>query len=71
MKQQLLKSVLAERLGRLINAPVSEQDISTLIYGWTRRDENLRIAINHRKWLYDYEVQALSEYAGYNLLIEG
>lgn len=71
MKQQILKSVLAERLGQLINAPVSEQDISTLIYGWTRHDESLRIAINHRKWLYDYEVQALSEYAGYNLLVEG
>ncbi len=70
MKQQIAKSLLAERLGRYLNSTCTEADISTLVYGWTRHNEDLRIAISHRKWLYDCEVQALSQYAGYNLLMD-
>ena len=70
MKQKIFKTQLPERLGKLINAPVTVEDISTLIYGWTRNDNELRVAINHRQWLFGYEVQALSLYAGYNLLMD-
>lgn len=70
MKQQIAKSILVERLGHYLNTTCTEADISTLVYGWTRHNDDLRKAISHRKWLYDYEVQALSEYAGYNLLMD-
>lgn len=71
MKQQISKLVLAERLGRMINARITVDNIGTLIFGWTRKNPELRTAINHRHWLYDYEVQEFSKYAGYDLLQQG
>lgn len=68
MKQQILKSVIAQRLDKQLHTDLGEKGLNTLIYGWTRNNENLRVAIAHRNWLYDYEVQELSIYAGYDLL---
>jgi hypothetical protein len=69
MKQQILKTVILHRLNLALNAQLGMQALATLIYGWTRKDPKLRININHRNWLFDYEVQQLSDYAGYDLLI--
>lgn len=68
MKQQILKTVILHRLNLALNAQLGMQALATLIYGWTRKDPKLRININHRNWLFDYEVQQLSDYAGYDLL---
>lgn len=68
MKQQILKTVILHRLNLALNAQLGLQALATLIYGWTRKDPKLRININHRNWLFDYEVQQLSDYAGYDLL---
>lgn len=67
MKQQILKSVLAERLDRILNADTGLEGLNTLLYGWTRKDHALWEAIRHRNWLYDYEVKDFSQYIGYNL----
>ena len=69
MKNQISKNLLAERLDKAINANVGLAGLNDLIYGWTRKDPKLRTNISHRDWLYDYEVQDLSRYAGYDLLI--
>lgn len=69
MKKQIPKTVLAQRLDFVLNANVGLTGLNDLIYGWTRKDPKLRTNISHRSWLYDYEVQALSVYAGYNLLV--
>jgi len=69
MMQRINKAELVKRLEAILGEPVGREGLSTLLYGWTRKSKNLRAAISHRQWLYDYEVQALSRYAGYNLLI--
>lgn len=69
MKNQIPKTVLAERLDKILNAETGLDGLNTLLYGWTRKDLALWEAIRHRNWLYDYEVQAFSQYVGYDLLI--
>lgn len=68
MNDRIEKETLAARLDAVLGAEVGMEGLNTLIYGWTRKDPKLRVNIRHRSWLYDYEVQALSEYAGYDLL---
>lgn len=62
------KSVVAARLDAAIHYPAGMEGLNTLLYGWTRKNENLRVNIRHRTWLYEAEVKALSEYAGVNLI---
>ncbi len=68
MMQQISKTELVQRLESVTGEKVGAEGLNILLYGWTRRDPRLRVNIRHRTWLYDYEVQALSAYAGYNLL---
>ena len=65
--QHISKIEIAERLDEVLGTPVGLQGLTTLIYGWTRKDPQLRVNISHRRWLYGYELKELSEYAGYNL----
>ena len=68
MMQQISKAVLAARLDAVLGANVGMNGLGILIYGWTRKNPQLRVNISHRSWLYDHEVQSLSECAGYDLL---
>ena len=68
MTQHIDKKQVADRLDAAIGYPAGMEGLNTLLYGWTRKDENLRVNIRHRTWLYDYEVRALSRYAGDNLM---
>lgn len=68
MMQHIDKQRVAERLNEAIGYPAGMEGLNTLLYGWTRNNENLRVNIRHRTWLYDYEVRALSVYAGYDLM---
>ena len=68
MKNQISKNILVDRLNKQVGAEVGMQGLNTLIYGWTRKQPQLCVNIRHRTWLYDNEVQALSLYAGCNLL---
>lgn len=70
MKKQIQKSILAERLDKCINAHAGMEGLNILLYGWTRKNLALWEAIRHRNWLYDYEVTAFSQYAGYDLSLE-
>lgn len=67
MKQQISKTLLAEQLNRAIGTNSGLTGLNILIYGWTRKDPQLRTNISHRSWLYGYEVKELSAYAGYDL----
>ena len=67
MMQHISKIEIAERLDEVLGAEVGMQGLNTLLYGWTRKDPQRRVNISHRRWLYGYEVQELSAYAGYNL----
>jgi len=67
MMQHISKMEIAERLDEVLGAEVGMQGLNTLLYGWNRKDPQRRINISHRRWLYGYEVQELSAYAGYNL----
>ena len=68
MTQHIEKQRVAERLNEAIDYPAGMEGLNTLLYGWTRKDESLRVNIRHRTWLYGHEVRALSAYAGYNLM---
>ena len=68
MNDRIDKTTLAANLDAALGAPVGMHGLGILLYGWTRRDPQLRINISHRSWLYLTEAEALSEYAGYNLL---
>ena len=67
MMQHISKMEIAERLDEVLGGEVGMQGLNTLLYGWNRKDPQRRINISHRRWLYGYEVQELSVYAGYNL----
>ena len=67
MMQHISKIEVAERLDEVLGAEVGMNGLNTLLYGWTRKDPQRRVNISHRRWLYGYEVQELSAYAGYNL----
>ena len=66
--QHIDKQRVAEQLDAVIGCSVGMEGLNTLLYGWTRKNEKLRVNIRHRTWLYGSEVRALSAYAGYNLL---
>ena len=68
MTQHIEKTRVAERLNAAIGYPAGMEGLNTLLYGWTRKDENLRVNIRHRTWLYDHEIRSLSAYAGYDLM---
>ena len=68
MTKHIDKQQVADQLDAAIGYPAGMEGLNTLLYGWTRKDENLRVNIRHRTWLYDYEVRALSAYAGYDLM---
>ena len=68
MRQIVSKAVLVKRLETVLGEPVGIAGLNILLYGWTRKDLRLRVNIRHRNWLYDYEVQDFSKYAGYDLL---
>ncbi|MBQ3716783.1 MAG: hypothetical protein II901_00130 [Paludibacteraceae bacterium] len=67
MMQHISKIEIAERLDEVLGAQVGMQGLNTLLYGWTRKDPQLRTNIRHRTWLFRYEVKELSAYAGYDL----
>lgn len=67
MMQHISKIDIAERLNEVLGAEVGMHGLNTLLYGWTRKDPQQRVNISHRRWLYEYEVQELSAYAGYDL----
>ena len=67
MMQHISKMEIAERLDEELGAKVGMRGLNTLLYGWNRKDPKRRINISHRRWLYGYEVQELSAYAGYDL----
>ena len=68
MTQHIEKRRVAERLNEAIGYPAGMEGLNTLLYGWTRKNESLRVNIRHRTWLYDHEVRTLSAYAGYDLM---
>lgn len=68
MKNQIAKTLLVERISKGIGATIGLDELRTLLYGWAHKDKDLWEAVRHRDWLYDYEVQDLSRYAGYDLL---
>lgn len=68
MTQHIDKRGVAERLNAAIGYPAGMEGLNSLLYGWTRKNESLRVNIRHRTWLYDHEVRALSAYAGYDLM---
>ncbi len=68
MTDRIDKTTLAANLDAALGASVGMRGLAILLYGWTRRDPQLRVNISHRSWLYLAEAEALSEYAGYNLL---
>ena len=68
MDNRIEKETLAANLDAVLGVPVGMNGLSILIYGWTRKNPQLRINISHRSWLYCSEAKQLSEYAGYNLL---
>ena len=68
MMLQISKTELARRLDAVLGEKVGMEGLNILIYGWTRKNPKQRVNIRHRTWLYDYEVQSLSAYAGYDLL---
>ena len=67
MMQHISKTEVAERLDEVLGAEVGMDGLKVLLYGWTRKDPQRRVNISHRRWLYGYEVEELSAYAGYNL----
>ena len=67
MNDRILKTELAARLDAAIHYPAGMDGLNILLYGWTRKDPQLRVNIHHRDWLYLTEVQSLSTYAGYDL----
>ena len=67
MNDRISKTELASRLDAAINYPAGMNGLNILIYGWTRKQPQLRINIPHRDWLYLSEVQSLSVYAGCDL----
>ena len=67
MMQHISKTEIAERLDEVLGAEVGLQGLNTLLYGLTRKDPQRRVNISHRRWLFGYEVQELSAYAGYDL----
>ena len=67
MNDRITKTELAARLDAAIHYPAGMEGLNILLYGWTRKDPQLRINIHHRDWLYLTEVQSLSAYAGYDL----
>ena len=67
MMQHISKTEIAERLDEVLAAEVGMNGLGILLYGWTRKDPQLRVNISHRTWLYGYEVKSLSAYAGYDL----
>ena len=67
MMTQISKTAVSERLDEVLSAEVGLPGLKTLLYGWTRKDPQLRTNIRHRTWLYGYEVAELSAYAGYDL----
>ena len=67
MMQHISKTEIAERLDEVLGAEVGMEGLKVLLYGWTRKDPQRRVNINHRRWLYGYEVKELSAYAGYDL----
>ena len=67
MMQHISKIEIAGRLDEVLGAQVGMQGLNTLLYGWTRKDPQLRTNIRHRTWLFGYEVKELSAYAGYDL----
>ena len=67
MMQHISKIEIAERLDEVLGAEVGMRGLNVLLYGWNRKDPQRRVNISHRRWLYGYEVEELSAYAGYNL----
>lgn len=68
MKNQIPKTLLAERLDECVDTKPGLNGLNILLFGWTRKDPDMWEAIRHRNWLYDYEVLVFQEYAGCNLL---
>ena len=52
MMQHISKIEIAERLDEVLGAQVGMQGLNTLLYGWTRKDPQLRTNISHRTWLF-------------------
>ena len=67
MNDRISKTELAARLDAAICYPAGMEGLNILLYGWTRKDPQLRVNIHHRDWLYLAEVQSLSVYAGCDL----
>ena len=67
MNDRISKEILAARLDAVLVAEVGLRGLDILLYGWTRKDPQLRVNIHHRDWLYLHEAEALSAYAGYDL----
>jgi hypothetical protein len=67
MMQHISKIDIAERLDEVLGTEVGMRGLNVLLYGWNRKDPQRRTNISHRRWLYGYEVEELSAYAGYNL----
>ena len=67
MNDRITKLEVAARLDAAIHYPAGMEGLNILLYGWTRKNPQLRVNIHHRDWLYLAEVQSLSEYAGVDL----
>ena len=68
MMQRIEKKELSRRLDAALGFTTGMEGLHILLYGWTRKDRRMRVNISHRSWLFEYEVQAFSAYAGYDLL---
>ena len=58
---------MAANLDAAIRFPAGMEGLNVLLYGWTRKNLQLRVNIHHRDWLYLTEVQSLSAYAWVDL----
>jgi hypothetical protein len=76
MKERYYFTQLAGALERAINCDVGMEGLLTLVHGWVRKGGINRETLRQRKsrdgeaWLNPYEALSLSEYVGYDLMVE-
>ena len=71
-------TTICARLERAIHADVGMKGLQILLYGWRHKDPfapsvNVMVArrnYNGEAWLFKFELERLSKYAGYNLCLD-
>ena len=76
MKERYYFSQLAAALERALQCDIGLEGLETLVHGWIRKGGISRETLRKRlqrdgeKWLTIYEAKSLSEYAGYDLMVD-